>query len=71
MVKGSVDYCVKRSLQFAKYADLLWMETPSPSVQVAREYAEGIKKIFPSQMFGYNLSPSFNWNAAGLSELEI
>lgn len=34
-VEGSVLYCVKRGLIFSDYADMLWMETPTPDLQVA------------------------------------
>ena len=44
-------------------ADLLWMETSKPDLDVAREFAEGIKRVYPDQMLAFNCSPSFNWRA--------
>jgi isocitrate lyase len=53
--------CVARGLAYAPYSDLLWMETSTPDLAEAREFAEAIKAEFPDQMLAYNCSPSFNW----------
>ena len=37
------------------------METSTPDLAEAREFAEAIKAEFPDQMLAYNCSPSFNW----------
>lgn len=34
-IKGSIQYCVQRSLIFSNYADVIWMETDSPDLLVA------------------------------------
>ncbi|MGV9598288.1 isocitrate lyase [Streptosporangium sandarakinum] len=60
-VRNGVDACVARGLAYAPYADLLWMETSTPDLDVAREFAEAIKARYPDQMLAYNCSPSFNW----------
>ncbi|GIH68462.1 isocitrate lyase [Sphaerimonospora thailandensis] len=60
-VRGGVEACVARGLAYAPYADLLWMETSTPDLDVAREFAEAIKARYPDQMLAYNCSPSFNW----------
>ncbi|GGQ17863.1 isocitrate lyase [Streptosporangium pseudovulgare] len=60
-VRNGVDACVARGLAYAPYADLLWMETSTPDLDVAREFAEAIKASYPDQMLAYNCSPSFNW----------
>jgi isocitrate lyase len=39
------------------------METSTPDLDVAREFAESVRKEFPDQMLAYNCSPSFNWRA--------
>src|SRR5580704_4925078 len=54
--------CVARGLAYAPYADLLWMETSTPDLDEAREFAEAIKARYPDQMLAYNCSPSFNWH---------
>src|SRR5580700_8272461 len=62
-VRAGLDACVARGLAFAPYSDLLWMETSTPDLGEAREFAEAIKAEFPDQMLAYNCSPSFNWRA--------
>jgi isocitrate lyase len=62
-VRGGMESCIARGLAYAPYADLLWMETSTPDLDVAREFAEGIRNVYPDQMLAYNCSPSFNWRA--------
>jgi len=60
-VRNGVDPCIARGLAYAPYADLLWMETSTPDLDVARRFAEAIKAEYPDQLLAYNCSPSFNW----------
>ncbi|MBG0817789.1 isocitrate lyase [Planomonospora sp. ID82291] len=60
-VRNGVDACIARGLAYAPHSDLLWMETSTPDLDVAREFAEAIKARYPDQMLAYNCSPSFNW----------
>jgi isocitrate lyase len=60
-VRNGVQACVARGLAYAPYSDLLWMETGTPDLDVAREFAEAVKAEYPDQMLAYNCSPSFNW----------
>ncbi|WP_306232034.1 isocitrate lyase [Agrococcus beijingensis] len=60
-VLGGIEPCIARGRAYAEYADLLWMETGKPDLEVARRFAEGIKSEFPDQLLAYNCSPSFNW----------
>jgi isocitrate lyase len=60
-VTNGIDPCISRGLAYAPYADLLWMETSTPDLELARQYAEAIKKEYPDQLLAYNCSPSFNW----------
>ncbi|MEV1205215.1 isocitrate lyase [Microbispora rosea] len=60
-VRNGVGACIARGLAYAPYADLLWMETSTPDLDVARSFAEAIKQEYPDQMLAYNCSPSFNW----------
>ena len=60
-VRSGIEPCIARGLAYAEYADLLWMETGKPDLEVARRFAEGIKARFPDQLLAYNCSPSFNW----------
>lgn len=60
-VNNGLQPCIDRGLAFAPYSDLLWMETSTPDLDVARQFAEAIKAEYPDQMLAYNCSPSFNW----------
>jgi len=62
-VSNGMAPCVARGLAYAPYSDLLWMETSTPDLAEAREFAEAIKAEYPDQMLAYNCSPSFNWRA--------
>jgi isocitrate lyase len=42
------------------------METKKPIYAQAKEFAEGVHAVHPGRWLAYNLSPSFNWDAAGL-----
>jgi isocitrate lyase len=59
--KGGPQAAIARGLAYAPYADILWCETSKPDVEEAREFAEGIHKIYPGKFLAYNCSPSFNW----------
>jgi isocitrate lyase len=61
-VRNGMAASVARGLAYAPYSDLLWMETSTPDLGEAREFAEAIKAEFPDQMMAYNCSPSFNWH---------
>jgi isocitrate lyase len=61
----------KRGIEFAPYADLLWVETADPSVSEAAGFAKDIHDVYPGKKLVYNLSPSFNWSAHGFSETEL
>ena len=63
-----IDYAISKSLAAAPFADLLWMETKTADLDDARRYAEAIHAEFPDKMLAYNLSPSFNWDATGMSD---
>lgn len=47
------------------------METAKPVLSQAKEFAEGVRKVWPEKWLAYNLSPSFNWDAAGLSTQQM
>src|SRR5690606_18168196 len=52
-----------RGLAFAPYADLIWVETGEPDIELAREFAAAIHAEFPGKLLAYNCSPSFNWKS--------
>ncbi len=62
-VRNGIDACIARGIAYAPYAELLWMETSKPDLEVARHFAEAVKDVYPDQMLAYNCSPSFNWRA--------
>ncbi|KLO14811.1 isocitrate lyase [Schizopora paradoxa] len=69
--QGGTQCAVNRAVCFAPYSDLLWMETKKPILSQAREFADGVHSVYPEQWLAYNLSPSFNWEAAGLGDREM
>ncbi len=69
-IKNGIDYCVARGLAYAQHADMLWMETSTPDIGQAREFAQEIHKHFPHKPLAYNCSPSFNWKK-NLSDKQI
>ncbi|NKI34517.1 isocitrate lyase [Wenzhouxiangella sp. XN79A] len=69
-VKASQAQAISRGLAYAPYADLVWCETSTPSLEQAREFAEAIHDEYPDKMLAYNCSPSFNWKK-NLSETDI
>ena len=52
---------VRRALAFAPYADLLWLETPTPNLAEARAFADIIYSQYPGQVLAYSCSPAFDW----------
>ncbi|TID23848.1 hypothetical protein CANINC_003140 [Pichia inconspicua] len=61
---GGTQCAVNRARAFAPYCDMVWMETKLPIYEQAKEFAEGVKALYPNKWLAYNLSPSFNWNSA-------
>jgi isocitrate lyase len=60
-VKNGLEPCIARAKAYAPYSDLIWMETGTPDLELAKKFAEGVKSEFPDQLLAYNCSPSFNW----------
>ena len=69
-VRNGIEPVLARAKAYAPYADLIWVETGTPDLGLAREFAQELHKDFPNQKLAYNCSPSFNWKAA-LSDSEI
>lgn len=65
--RGGTECAINRAIAFVPHSDLIWMETKSPILAQATEFAEGVHAVSPHQWLAYNLSPSFNWDAAKLS----
>ncbi|HEX5730767.1 isocitrate lyase [Microbacterium sp.] len=60
-VTPGLDAVISRGLAFAPYADLLWVETGEPDIELARAFATAIHARYPGKLLAYNCSPSFNW----------
>ncbi|XP_052484328.1 isocitrate lyase [Gossypium raimondii] len=69
--KGSIMAAIVRGWAFAPHVDLIWMETSSPDLVECTEFAQGVKSVHPEIMLAYNLSPSFNWDASGMSDEQM
>jgi isocitrate lyase len=69
--RGSVDAAIVRGRAFAPHADLIWMETAGPDLAECTKFAEGLKSMHPEIMLAYNLSPSFNWDASGMTDEQM
>ncbi|MBF6046620.1 isocitrate lyase [Streptomyces sp. NRRL B-1677] len=63
-VQNGMAPVIARGLAYAPYADLIWVETGTPDLAQAREFAEALHAEYPGKMLAYNCSPSFNWKAA-------
>ncbi|GAB3694999.1 isocitrate lyase [Corynebacterium nasicanis] len=62
-IKNGLEPCISRAKSYAPYADLIWMETGTPDLELAKKFADGVHEEFPDQLLSYNCSPSFNWSA--------
>ncbi|GAA2579184.1 isocitrate lyase [Microbacterium binotii] len=60
-VRPGIDAVISRGLAFAPYADLIWVETGEPDIELARAFAAAIHERYPGKLLAYNCSPSFNW----------
>jgi isocitrate lyase len=62
-VQSGVESAIARGLSYAPYADIVWCETSTPDLELAKRFADGIHEKFPGKLLAYNCSPSFNWKA--------
>jgi isocitrate lyase len=69
--QGGIESCINRGIAFGPYGDLLWMETKKPVRVEAEQFAREVLAAHPGKLLTYNLSPSFNWDAAGMTDKEI
>ncbi|RKF61883.1 2-methylisocitrate lyase, mitochondrial [Erysiphe neolycopersici] len=65
--RAGITAATKRAIEYAPFADLLWVETGDPSVQKAAQISNEIRSRYPHKPLVYNLSPSFNWMSCGYS----
>ncbi|KAI7847266.1 isocitrate lyase [Circinella umbellata] len=69
--EGGTDAAISRSIAYSEYADMLWMETKKPILEQAEHFAKGVLSVSPQSLLCYNLSPSFNWDAAGMNDADM
>mmetsp|Transcript_402 Transcript_402/g.693 ORF Transcript_402/g.693 Transcript_402/m.693 type:complete len:520 (+) Transcript_402:153-1712(+) len=70
-VLGGIDYATVRAIAFADVSDAVWCETATPNIKEMEEFSTGCHAVKPNLMLAYNLSPSFNWDAAGMNDAAI
>lgn len=70
-IRGCTKFCAQRAKAFAPYCDAVWMETAVPGLQQAKEFRDDVLAVHPQLMLAYNNSPSFNWDAAGMTDEEM
>merc|ERR1712232_784028 len=70
-IKGSTEFCIQRAIAWTPYADAIWMETGKPIYSQAQKFASEVKAAAPHQMLAYNNSPSFNWDASGMTDAQM
>jgi len=70
-IKGSTEFCIQRAIAWTPYADCIWMETGKPILSQATQFAKEVRAAVPHQMLSYNISPSFNWDASGMTDAQM
>src|SRR5699024_9014040 len=48
--RDGIDPVVSRALAYAPYADLIWVETGTPDLELARQVAEAVHAEYPGKM---------------------
>ena len=62
---GGVKMAIDDALEAAELGvDVIWPEFNNVDLDQPREFAEGVRKYYPSQMLGFNLSPSLYFGQA-------
>ncbi|KAI1500029.1 isocitrate lyase [Biscogniauxia marginata] len=69
--RAGMEAATKRAIAFGPFADLLWVETGDPNVEVATRLGRAVRQHFPGKGLVYNLSPSFNWMAHGFDDARL
>ena len=62
LVQPGPYFRVTRALAFAPYADVLWLEAPTPNLAEARAFANIIYSQYPGKLLAYSCSPAFDWS---------
>jgi isocitrate lyase len=51
---SGTELAIAHAVAFAPYADMLWCETSTPDLGVAREFAQGVHAQYPGKLLAYN-----------------
>jgi len=70
-INGCTEFCIKRAIAWANSADMIWMETGKPIMAQAKQFSSAVLAAKPGTMLSYNLSPSFNWDTAGMTDAQM
>jgi isocitrate lyase len=63
--KGSVQLAIEDAWEAAELGvDVIWPEFNTTAIDQPQEFAEGVRKHYPDQMLGFNLSPSLYFGRA-------
>jgi isocitrate lyase len=63
--EGSVQHAVEDAWEAADLGvDVIWPEFNNTEIDQPQEFAEGVRKHYPNQMLGFNLSPSLYFGKA-------
>jgi len=62
---GGVQMAVEDAWEAAELGcDVIWPEFNNVDLEQPQAFAEGVRKYYPNQMLGFNLSPSLYWGKA-------
>jgi isocitrate lyase len=62
---GSVQLAIEDAWEAAELGvDVVWPEFNNTEIDQPQEFAEGVRKYYPNQALGFNLSPSLYWGRA-------
>jgi isocitrate lyase len=62
---GGVKMAIDDALEAAELGvDVIWPEFNNTEIDQPQEFAEGVRKYYPDQMLGFNLSPSLYFGKA-------
>ncbi|MDX2194689.1 MAG: isocitrate lyase/phosphoenolpyruvate mutase family protein [Gemmatimonadales bacterium] len=63
--QGGVKMAIDDAMEAAELGvDVIWPEFNNTEIDQPQEFAEAVRKYYPKQMLGFNLSPSLYWGKA-------
>ena len=49
--QGGCECAINRAIEYAPYADMIWMESKLPDYKQAKEFADGVHTVWPDQKY--------------------